>query len=142
VSVIAMGAAFNLVNAAFNGYWLFFLADYPASCSRNALRRRGPVLRGLRGHRWSTPSCARCASRGDRLLIPAAGRGSWCPAPYLGEIMEWCGFALASWSLAGVAFAAWTVANLAPRARTNHQWYRAQFQDYPAGRKALLPFVW
>ncbi len=34
----------------------------------------------------------------------------------VGEILEWCGFALACWSLPGAAFAWWTIANLVPRA--------------------------
>jgi steroid 5-alpha-reductase/3-oxo-5-alpha-steroid 4-dehydrogenase 1 len=38
-----------------------------------------------------------------------------CPN-YLGEIIEWSGWALATWSLPGVSFAVWTFANLAPRA--------------------------
>jgi hypothetical protein len=28
-----------------------------------------------------------------------------------------------------------------PRALQNHRWYRAQFPDYPANRKALVPFL-
>jgi hypothetical protein len=42
-----------------------------------------------------------------------------CPN-YLGEILEWIGWAIATWSLAGWVFAIWTMANLAPRAFTNH----------------------
>ncbi len=72
--------------------------------------------------------------------------GSWfayisCPN-HFGEIVEWTGFALLSWSLPGLAFACWTFANLAPRALAHHQWYREQFAAYPAERKALLPFLW
>ena len=55
-----------------------------------------------------------------------------CPAPnYLGEIVEWTGWALATWSLAGLAFAVYTAANLAPRAVANHDWYLSTFDDYP-----------
>jgi protein-S-isoprenylcysteine O-methyltransferase Ste14 len=61
---------------------------------------------------------------------------------YLGEITIWLGWALATWSLPGLAFAFWTVANLLPRARANHTWYRQTFPDYPAERKALIPKVW
>lgn len=64
-----------------------------------------------------------------------------CPN-YLGEIMEWCGWALATWSLPGLAFALFTIANLAPRAWSNHQWYRNKFQEYPQSRRALIPWVW
>ena len=55
------------------------------------------------------------------------------------EIVEWLGWALLTWSPAGLAFAAWTMANLVPRARAHHRWYRERFPDYPARRKALVP---
>ena len=42
----------------------------------------------------------------------------------------------------GLAFALWTIANLAPRAWTNHQWYRRRFPDYPQKRRVLLPGLW
>lgn len=62
-------------------------------------------------------------------------------ANYFAEIVEWSGWALATWSLPGLAFAVWTVANLAPRAHSHHQWYKRQFPDYPPERKALVPFL-
>ena len=63
-----------------------------------------------------------------------------CPN-YLGELIEWVGFAIASWSLPGLAFAVYTAANLVPRALANRRWYRERFPDYPAHRKALIPYV-
>ena len=38
-----------------------------------------------------------------------------CPN-YFGEIVDWSGFALATWSPGGLLFALWTAANLVPRA--------------------------
>ena len=75
--------------------------------------------------------------------IPRGGAYRWLSCPnYAGEILEWSGWALATWSLPGLAFAVWTAANLAPRARTHHAWYRQRFPDYPRGRRALLPGLW
>ncbi len=75
--------------------------------------------------------------------VPQRGLHRWVSAPnYFGEILEWVGFAVAAQSLAAWAFAAFTVANLAPRAWSHRQWYRAQFADYPPARRALVPFVW
>ena len=75
--------------------------------------------------------------------IPVGGGFAWVSAPnYLGEIVEWVGFALAAQTLAAWAFAAFTLANLAPRAAANHRWYRERFPDYPGERRALIPFVW
>jgi 3-oxo-5-alpha-steroid 4-dehydrogenase 1 len=63
-----------------------------------------------------------------------------CPN-YLGEIIQWCGWALATWSLPGLTFAIFTAANLVPRAYTHHCWYRKNFPNYPSNRKAIIPFV-
>ena len=64
-------------------------------------------------------------------------------ANYFCEIVEWIGFAIASWSLAGTAFALFTFCNTAPRAYHAHQFYLAKFKDqYPKNRKALIPFLW
>ena len=60
---------------------------------------------------------------------------------YLGEILEWAGWALATWSFAGSAFAVFTLANLLPRALANHGWFKTQFADYPSSRRALIPYL-
>ena len=75
-------------------------------------------------------------------VVPQGGayRTISCPN-YLGEILEWTGWAVATWSLGGLAFAVFTAANLIPRARSNHRWYRENFPDYPANRRALIPGV-
>jgi steroid 5-alpha reductase family enzyme len=75
--------------------------------------------------------------------IPEGGLYRWISCPnYLGEIVEWFGWAIATWSLPGLAFAVWATANLAPRAWANHRWYHEQFPDYPSGRRALVPGLW
>ena len=61
---------------------------------------------------------------------------------YLGEIIQWLGWAIATWTAAGLGFAVVTTANLVPRARDNHRWYRRTFADYPPERHALLPSLW
>ena len=74
--------------------------------------------------------------------IPRGGLYRFVSCPnYLGEIIEWSGFALATWSPAGLAFVAWTIANLAPRAWSHHRWYLGKFADYPRERRALVPLL-
>ena len=74
--------------------------------------------------------------------VPRGGLFDYVSSPnYLGEIAEWCGWALATWSLAGLGFALFTIANLVPRAFANRQWYIATFDDYPRERKSVIPFV-
>lgn len=60
---------------------------------------------------------------------------------YFGEILEWTGFAIATWSLPGLCFAVWTGANLIPRALSHHKFYKNQFSEYPPDRKAIIPFI-
>jgi len=75
--------------------------------------------------------------------ISYRGLYRWISCPnYFGEIAIWTGWAIATWSLPGLAFAVWTVANLAPRARSHHTWYQEYFPDYPPERRALIPKLW
>ena len=56
-------------------------------------------------------------------VVPSGGVFRFISCPnYLGEILEWTGWAVATWSLGGLAFCVFTAANLIPRARSNHQW--------------------
>lgn len=64
-----------------------------------------------------------------------------CPNIF-GEIIEWIGFALMTWSLPGLAFAIWTFCNLVPRAKDHHKWYKEKFKNYPLNRKAVFPFLY
>ena len=61
-----------------------------------------------------------------------------CPN-YLGELIEWIGWAILTWSLAGAVFALWTAANLIPRAVAHHRDYQRRFSDYPPSGKPSSP---
>jgi protein-S-isoprenylcysteine O-methyltransferase Ste14 len=72
--------------------------------------------------------------------IPHGGWYRWVSCPnYLGEIIEWAGFAVLTGNIAALSFAVWTTANLAPRALANHKWYLQTFPESPAERTALVP---
>lgn len=74
--------------------------------------------------------------------LPEAGLFRWVTnVAYLGEILTWCGWAVLTGSLAGLAFAVFTIANLAPRARSNALWYVKRFGRAP-GRWVLVPGLW
>ncbi len=146
VTVALMAALFNVINGYLNGRWLFshgpsltpaWLAD-PRFVLGAALFAAGFAL-NLR----ADSILARLRQPGEsEYRIPRGGpfRLVSCPN-YLGEIVEWCGWALLTWSPAGAAFALWTAANLVPRARAHHRWYRERFPDYPPERRAVIPFV-
>jgi 3-oxo-5-alpha-steroid 4-dehydrogenase 1 len=145
-AVVGMGVAFNAVNAFTNGHWLFVASGDHAGWPADPRFALGLVLfvAGFAVNRWSDAILRRLRAPGEiGYSIPQGGFFRWVSCPnYLGEIVEWCGWALATWSLPGLAFAVWTAANLAPRARANHRWYRERFADYPHERKALLPKAW
>ncbi len=74
--------------------------------------------------------------------VPHGGLFRWVTSPnYLGEIIQWSGWAIMTWSLAGAAFALFTFCNLAPRALSNHRWYQERFADYPTARRILIPGI-
>jgi very-long-chain enoyl-CoA reductase len=74
--------------------------------------------------------------------IPRGGLFEWLSCPhYSCEILSWLGFALTVETWAALGFAALGAAILAFWARTRHLAYRQDFPDYPARRRALVPFV-
>ena len=75
-------------------------------------------------------------------FIPRRGLFRWVSCPnFFGEILEWTGFAIMTWSPAALVFALWSFFNLVPRALDHHKWYKKTFPDYPKGRKAILPGI-
>lgn len=146
VLVAAMAFGFNCFNAFLNGRWLAGAARYPSSWLVDPRFLVGAALffTGLAINWWADGVLRRLRAPGETgYRIPRGGLYELVSCPnYLGELLEWFGFALAAWSLAGLAFAVYTFANLAPRAVAHHRWYQRQFPDYPPGRRALVPFVW
>ena len=147
LAVIFSGIFFNGVNGYLNGRWLFaFSGGYPASWLLDPRFLAGTLIffGGILLNRQSDEILLNLRAPGETgYRIPLGGWFRWVSCPnYLGEILQWAGWALAVWSLAGLSFAVWTIANLAPRAWSNHCWYREHFAEYPRERKALLPGIW
>lgn len=143
--VAVMAFAFNCLNAYINARWISHLSDYTDARVSDPVFFAGATLfiAGWLINQHSDNVLRRLRRPGGpEYGIPHGGLYRWVSCPnYLGEIVTWCGWALATWSLAGFAFAAFTIANLAPRALANHQWYRQTFDDYPGSRRALLPHI-
>jgi protein-S-isoprenylcysteine O-methyltransferase Ste14 len=147
VTVMLMAIIFNTFNASLNGWWLFSgSGGYPLNWLTSARFLIGSSLfvAGYAVNRSSDRRLRRLRSPGELdYKIPYGGLFHWVSCPnYLGEIIEWTGWAIATWSLPGLSFAVWTFANLAPRARAHHAWYREHFADYPTERKSLIPGLW
>jgi protein-S-isoprenylcysteine O-methyltransferase Ste14 len=75
--------------------------------------------------------------------IPRGGLFKYVSSPhYLGEMIEWTGFAIMTWSLPGFAYALTVVVPLFGQALNAHQWYLSKFaDDYPKSRKAIFPGI-
>jgi hypothetical protein len=143
--VALMGFTFNCLNVYVVGRWVSEFGSYRTSWFYDPRFIIGMLI-FLTGLSINV--------RADGMLIALRGPGEtgyriprgWlyeyiaCPN-YFGEIVEWFGFALATWSYAGLAFALFTAANIGPRAFSNLRWYRQTFPDFPPERKALIPFV-
>ncbi|HJL18985.1 MAG TPA: DUF1295 domain-containing protein [Sandaracinaceae bacterium LLY-WYZ-13_1] len=145
LSVPLMGAGFNVLNSYVNGRWISHLGSYDADWLSDPRFVIGTAvfLAGMAINIHSDSVLFNLREPGETgYKIPRGGLYRWVSSPnYLGEILEWCGWALLTWSFAGLAFAIYTVANLAPRALSNHRWYREKFEDYPPRRRALVPFL-
>lgn len=143
ISIVIMGFLFNVINASLQGISLYGTA-------REALSFLDPrfllglliFIFGFVLNRYSDRRLLALRREGKGYQVPRGGPFEYCSCPnYLGEIIEWLGFALSAWTLASLAFALWTFANLLPRALSHHRWYQMHFPDYPKGRKALIPFL-
>jgi protein-S-isoprenylcysteine O-methyltransferase Ste14 len=146
ISICASAFSFTTINGYLNGRWIATFGVYPDAWATDPRFVIGVALFaiGFAINQHSDALLFRLRGRDDTgYKIPSGGLFRYVSCPnYLGEIIEWCGWALATWSVAGLAFAVWTVANLAPRARAHHRWYRATFATYPANRRALVPGVY
>jgi hypothetical protein len=145
VCIAGLAVAFNILNAYVNARWISHFGSYGTDWLLDPRFSIGVAL-FLLGFGINL--------KADRMLLGLRKPGEtdyklprgWlyeyvtCPN-YLGEIIEWFGFALATWSLAGLAFALYTAANIGPRAFANRRWYRERFPDYPPQRKALIPYL-
>ncbi len=144
VVVMLMAIAFNVLNAWVNARWISEYGGYPVAWLADGRFWLGVVLfgGGFALNVLSDRTLRRLKAAGGGYRIPHGGGFRFVSSPnYLGEMIEWTGWAIATWSLAGASFALYTIANLAPRAMANHRWYRETFPDYPEERRALVPFV-
>ena len=144
---VLLAVVFNVGNGYLNGRYLFGLGDpYPTNWLTDPRFIVGVLLfaGGFAIHIHADHLLRNLRAPGETgYKIPRGGLFNHVSgANYLGEIVEWGGFALATWSPGGLAFFVWTIANLAPRARSHHRWYKRRFADYPPTRRALIPFVW
>lgn len=144
--IASLGAGFNLLNGYINARAVSHFSSQDASWLGSAPFLLGTCIFAfglvLNLHSDTVLLALRAPGEtGYRIPFGGGYRFVSCPN-YLGEMLEWLGWALAAGTLAGWAFFAYTVANLFPRAQAHHRWYRVKFPDYPPERRAVIPFVW
>lgn len=161
ISIMLMGVAFNLLNSVMQGYWLFYesfniqFSAFGIHYTDTAAWLTSPwfiigivlffsgfainlhsdyIIRHLRKDPTDTHH-----------YLPKGGMFNYATsANYFGELTEWLGFAIMTWSLAGLTFFIWTFANLVPRANTLYHKYEKEFGEEMNNRhlKRIFPFIY
>lgn len=151
VGIMLMGMVFNTLNAVMQGGWIFYYAPdmgyYDDWFSQPFIYIGTAVwLFGFVTNLHSDYVIRNLRKPGDtKHYIPKGGMFKYVSsANYFGEFMEWVGFAIASWSWAGVVFALWTFANLGPRSASLYKRYEREFGEEFTSlkRKRIIPFIY
>ena len=151
LSVILMGVVFNTLNALMQGGWIFYVSPenmYEISWLTTPQFIIGTLIFfvGMIINIHSDYIIRHLRKPGDtKHYLPKKGMFKYVTsANYFGEFVEWCGFAILTWSLAGAVFALWTFANLAPRAAKIYDNYKKEFGNELDTKKVkrILPFIY
>jgi len=147
-STVASAVAFNVINGVLVGAEMAHATRMPSHTrlivgaalmvvgvwinitSESALRRR------------RASKTVPASERFGKYVMPRGGLFDHVVMPhYLGEFIEWCGFATLARAKSAWAFAFWTACNLYPRAVANKRWYAAKFPRYPKSIAAMFPLL-
>ena len=143
--VAVMAFAFQMMNSYINARWLSEFSSYTEAWISDPrfIIGIGIFVLGFVINIHADTVLINLRKPGETgYKIPMGGMYRFVTCPnYLGESLAWVGFAIASWSLPGLAFALYPASNVGPRAFSNHRWYKEKFPDYPKERRALIPFI-
>lgn len=151
LSIILMGVTFNVLNALMQGGWIFYLSpnEYYGPDWLTTPKFIGGFLIFLIGMYINIQSddiIRNLRKEGDsNHYLPKEGMFRYVTsANYFGELVEWIGFAILTWSWSGAVFALWTFANLAPRASRIYDRYKVEFGNQLDTKKTkrMIPFIW
>ncbi|MEF9923972.1 MAG: DUF1295 domain-containing protein [Muribaculaceae bacterium] len=151
LSIILSGVLFNILNAFMQGGWIFYVSTadrYQPSWLLSPQFIIGTIIffAGMVINLHSDYIIRHLRKPNDTAhYIPKGGMFRYVSsANYFGELLEWIGFAILTWSFAGAVFAWWTFANLAPRARTINKHYANEFGEKftKLHLKSIIPFIY
>ena len=151
LGIMFMGVTFNIANAFMQGYWIFYYVSpemYSSAWLQTPQFIIGTVLFfiGLIINMDSDKRIRNLRKTGDnKHYLPKGGMYNYVTsANYFGELIEWTGFAVAAWSMAGLVFVIWSFANLVPRAHAIYRQYKKEFTEEMQGKnlKRIFPFIY
>lgn len=151
ILIVLMGMAFNAVNAFLINGWIFYFSpntDYRLSWLYDPRFIIGAIIfiTGMIINIRSDKYIRSLRKPGDsNHYFPNQGMYKYVTsANYFGELVEWTGFAILTWSLPGVLFVWWTAANLVPRSHAINKSYKEKFPEEFAKTKPkrIFPFVY
>ena len=145
ISIAASAFFFNVINVSIQAYGIFYFTQFSQDwlVSNTFKIGLGLFLIGMYINIRSDYIMINLKKeKGSGYHIPNSFLYKYLSAPnYFGEIIEWLGWAVLTWSVSGLVFLIWVIANLFPRAISHHKWYLNKFEDYPKNRKAIIPGV-
>lgn len=145
ISIAVSAFFFNIVNVNLQAFGIYYLTDYSQDWMYSYIFFFGLFI-FLIGMYINIKSdyliVALRRDKGPGYHLPSKFMHKYISSPnYFGEIIEWLGWAILTWSISGAFFALWTIANLFPRALAHHKWYKEKFDNYPSNRKAIIPGI-
>lgn len=152
LAIMIMSVIWNLINGYAQGWWLFYLAPkfrpYAETWISDPRFIIGIVIFAIGWiiNMHSDHVIRHLRKPGDtNHYLPKKGLYRYVTsANYLGEITEWLGFALLTWSWAGALFFWFSCCNLVPRSNAIYLKYEQEFPDeFDRKRlKRIIPFIY
>lgn len=143
--IVVSAVIFCSLNGFLQGHYLLHCAQYKRDWHRDTRFLMGVLMfiLGMAINIHSDHILRNLRKPGEvSYKIPRGGMFEWISgANFFGEIIEWCGFAVATWSFPAFSFAFFTICSIGPRAYHHHRYYIQKFTDYPKSRKAVIPFM-
>lgn len=152
--IMGLSVLWNLINGYVQGYWLFHIAPlykpelYTASWVTDPRFIIGTCIfiAGMIINLHSDYVIRHLRKPGDtNHYLPKKGLYKYVTsANYFGEITEWLGFAILTWSPAGLLFFWFSCCNLIPRANSIYHKYEEEFPEEFNRKKLkrIIPFIY
>ena len=155
-AIMIMSVVWNLINGYIQGYFLFHIAPndptyshlYTSAWLTDPRFIIGTLIffTGWAINMHSDHVIRHLREPGDtNHYLPKKGLYKYVTsANYLGEITEWLGFAILTWSLAGLLFFWFSCCNLVPRANSIYHKYEEEIPDEFDRKKLkrIIPFIY